>query len=487
MTLASLNLVAALPEIWLLCATSAILLIDLFLKDEQRDITYAMSLVALVGAAVFTIEGFAWAPRAAFSGMFVADAMSDVLKVGMYVAVGLMLAYSRTYAADRQIYKGELFTLSLFALLGMMVMASATNLLTLYVGLELLSLSLYALVALPRDSAVATEAAMKYFVLGALASGMLLYGMSMIYGATGSLDIHMIAQKVASGAANPTLLVFGLVFIVTGIGFKLGNVPFHMWVPDVYQGAPTSVTLLIGSAPKLAAFAFVMRLLVQALPSLLVQWQGMLIVLAVLSIGVGNVVAIAQTNLKRMLAYSTISHMGFLLLGILAGTLQGYSAAMFYAIVYAIMSVAGFGIVLLLSRQGFEAERLSDLKGLAQRSPWFAWMMLFIMFSMAGIPVFAGFFAKLAVIQSIVAVTSQSLIWLAVVAVLFSLVGAFYYLRVVKLMFMDEPLDASPIAVKLDMRILLSANCLVILGLGLAPQSLLNLCYESVRASLGML
>ncbi|GLR11535.1 NADH-quinone oxidoreductase subunit NuoN [Chitinimonas viridis] len=484
MTLASLNLVAALPEIWLLCATSAILLIDLFIKDERRDITYALSMVTLLGAAFLTVNGFAWTPRVAFSGMFVADAMSDVLKLGMYGAVGLMLAYSRSYAADRGMYRGELFTLSLFALLGMMVMASSTNLLTLYVGLELLSLSLYALVALPRDSQPATEAAMKYFVLGALASGMLLYGMSMVYGATGSLDIHTIAAKVADGSANHTLMVFGLVFIVTGIGFKLGNVPFHMWVPDVYQGSPTAVTLLIGSAPKLAAFAFVMRLLVQGMPGLMADWQGMLIVLAVLSIGVGNLVAIAQTNLKRMLAYSTISHMGFLLLGVLAGTVQGYSAAMFYAIVYAITAVAGFGVVLLMSRQGFEAERLADLKGLAKRSPWFAWMMLFVMFSMAGIPVFVGFFAKLAVIQAIV---EAQLVWLAVVAVLFSLIGAFYYLRVVKLMFMDEPSDESPIAVKLDMRILLSVNCLAMLVLGLMPNRLLVLCYQSVGHSLGVM
>ncbi|QNM97527.1 NADH-quinone oxidoreductase subunit NuoN [Chitinimonas koreensis] len=498
MTLASLNLVAALPEIWLLCATSAILLIDLFIKDEAvdtaayakggkshpRDLTYALSLLALLGAGIFTVYNFSWAPRPAFSGMFVADAMSDVLKVGMYAAVGLMLVYSRGYAAARGIYRGELFTLSLFALLGMMVMASSTNLLTLYVGLELLSLSLYALVALPRDSTVATEAAMKYFILGALASGMLLYGMSMIYGATGSLDLHAIAQKVAAGTANPVLLVFGLVFIVTGIGFKLGNVPFHMWVPDVYQGSPTAVTLLIGSAPKLAAFAFVMRLLVQGLPGLLAQWQGMLIVLAILSIGIGNLVAVAQTNLKRMLAYSTISHMGFLLLGILAGTPAGYAASMFYAIVYAVMAVAGFGMILLLSREGFEAEQLSDLKGLAKRSPWFAAMMLMVMFSMAGIPVFVGFFAKLAVIKAVV---DLQLYWLAIAAVLFSLVGAFYYLRVVKLMFMDEPTDTSPIAIKLDLRVLLSLNCLAMLVLGLMPDRLLQLCYESVRQSLGLL
>jgi len=483
MTLASLNLVAALPEIWLLCATSAILLLDLFVKDEQRDITYALSLLTLLGSAVLTVHGYSTNPRPAFSGMFVADAMSDILKLGMDAAVALMLVYSRGYAAARKLYRGELFTLSLFALLGMMVMVSATNLLTLYVGLELLSLSLYALVALPRESTAATEASMKYFVLGALASGMLLYGMSMIYGATGSLDLHVIASKAMSGTASHTLLVFGLVFLVTGIGFKLGNAPFHMWVPDVYEGSPTAVTMLIGSAPKLAAFGFVMRLLVEGLPSMVVQWQQMLIILAVFSLAVGNLAAIAQTNIKRMLAYSTISHMGFLLLGVLAGTQNGYAAAMFYAVVYALMAAAGFGVVLLLSRAGFEADKLSDFKGLAQRSPWFAWMMLLVMFSMAGIPVFAGFFAKLAVIEAIV--NQEGFIWLAVVAVAFSLVGAFYYLRVVKLMFMDEPQDASPLEMKGDMRFMLSLNCLAVLVLGLAPQRLLQLCHDAISHSLG--
>ncbi|WP_374348101.1 NADH-quinone oxidoreductase subunit NuoN [Chitinimonas sp.] len=482
MTLESLNLFAAMPEIWLLCATLAILLIDLFLKDEQRDITYMLSLFAITVSAVLTVRGFGAPPRTAFNGLFVADSMSDVLKLGMDIGVGLVLIYSRGYAAVRQMYRGELFTLTLFALLGMMVMTSSANLLMLYVGLELLSLSLYALVALPRDSRPATEAAMKYFVLGALASGMLLYGMSMIYGATGSLDLHVIAQKAASGATSHLLLVFGLVFVVTGIGFKLGNVPFHMWVPDVYQGAPTPITMLIGSAPKLAAFGFVFRILVQGLPALTHEWQGMLVVLAVLSVAIGNVVAIAQTNIKRMLAYSTISHMGFLLLGILAGTANGYAASMFYALVYALMATAGFGVVLLLSRAGFEAERLADLKGLAQRSPWFAWMMLLVMFSMAGIPVFSGFFAKLAVIQAIV--DHDGFIWLAVVAVLFSLVGAFYYLRVVKLMFMDEASDHSPIEVRADMRLVLSLNCLAILVLGLAPQWLLNVCANAIRQSL---
>ncbi|MBV1774166.1 NADH-quinone oxidoreductase subunit NuoN [Burkholderiaceae bacterium DAT-1] len=483
MTWATLNLMPVLPEIWLLCAASAIMLIDLFISDEQRDVTFLLTLVTLGVAGLLTANGYSLVPRPAFEGMVVADAMSDILKLGMYVGVGLVVIYGRSYAKARGIFRGEFFTLTLFALLGMMVMASSNNLLTLYVGLELLSLSLYALVAIQRDSATATEASMKYFVLGALASGMLLYGMSMIYGATGSLDLHVIAQHIAAGA-NRTLLVFGLVFLVAGIAFKLGNVPFHMWVPDVYQGAPTVVTMLLGSAPKLAAFAFVIRLLVVGLGALQKDWQGMLIVLAVLSLGIGNIVAISQTNIKRMFAYSTISHMGFLLLGILAGTAHGYAASMFYAIVYMLMAAAGFGSVMLLSRAGFEADNISDFKGLAKRSPWFALMVLFVMFSMAGIPVFSGFFAKLAVIQAVVEVGIK---WLAVVAVIFSLIGAFYYLRVVKVMFMDEATDDAPLQVTLDMRLVLSANVLLILVLGLVPQPLLSLCYESVRQSLGML
>lgn len=483
MTWATLNLMPVLPEIWLLCAASAIMLIDLFISDEQRDVTFLLTLVTLGVAGLLTANGYSLVPRPAFEGMVVADAMSDILKLGMYVGVGLVVIYGRSYAKARSIFRGEFFTLTLFALLGMMVMASSNNLLTLYVGLELLSLSLYALVAIQRDSATATEASMKYFVLGALASGMLLYGMSMIYGATGSLDLHVIAQHIAAGA-NRTLLVFGLVFLVAGIAFKLGNVPFHMWVPDVYQGAPTVVTMLLGSAPKLAAFAFVIRLLVVGLGALQKDWQGMLIVLAVLSLGIGNIVAISQTNIKRMFAYSTISHMGFLLLGILAGTAHGYAASMFYAIVYMLMAAAGFGSVMLLSRAGFEADNISDFKGLAKRSPWFALMVLFVMFSMAGIPVFSGFFAKLAVIQAVVEVGIK---WLAVVAVIFSLIGAFYYLRVVKVMFMDEASDELPLQVSLDMRLVLSANVLLILGLGLVPQPLLSLCYESIRQSLGML
>ncbi len=337
-------------------------------------------------------------------------------------------------------FRGEFFALALFATLGMMVMISANHLLTLYLGLELLSLSLYAMVALQRDSARATEAAMKYFVLGALASGMLLYGMSMLYGATGTLEITELAQLSMDGVRAQAVLVFGLVFIVAGLGFKLGAVPFHMWVPDVYQGAPTAVTLFLGSAPKFAAFAIVMRLLAQALGAemLVDEWRQMLMIMAVLSLAIGNLTAIMQTNLKRMLAYSTISHMGFLLLGVLSGTIDGYGAGMFYVVVYVLMTLGAFGIILLLTRGGFEAEELDDYKGLNQRSPWYAFLMLLLMFSMAGIPPTVGFYAKLSVLQAVVQI---GLWWVAVIAVIFSLIGAFYYLRIVKLMYFDAPQD----------------------------------------------
>jgi NADH-quinone oxidoreductase subunit N len=379
-------------------------------------------------------------------------------------------------------YRGELFVLALFATLGMMVMISASHLLLLYLGLELLSLCLYSMVALQRDSAVATEAAMKYFVLGALASGLLLYGMSMIYGATGTMQIGQIAAAIA-GADNPKVWVLGLgvAFIVAGIGFKLGAVPFHMWVPDVYQGAPTAVTLFIGSAPELAAFALVMRLLVSGLEAMVADWQQMLVILAVLSLAIGNITAIVQTSLKRMLAYSTISHMGFLLLGILAGDLNGYGAAMFYVVVYVLMALAAFGMILLLSREGFEADQLDDFKGLNQRSPWYAFLMLLTMFSLTGVPPTVGFYAKLSVLQAILAV---GYVWLAVVAVLFSLVGAFYYLRLVKLMYFDDARDMTPILPQPDMRLLLSANGLAMLVLGILPQPLMALCVTSIRFSL---
>ncbi len=423
--------------------------------------------------------------------MFVDDLMADLLKLFLYMTVIVVLFYSRGYVMDRNaMNKGEYYVLTLFATLGMMVMISANHFVTIYLGLELLSLSLYAMVAMNRDSVASSEAAMKYFVLGALASGLLLYGMSMIYGATGTLEITGIAQRLMSGGANKTVLVFGLVFLVSGLAFKLGVVPFHMWIPDVYHGAPTSVTLFIGSAPKLAAFAIVMRLLVNGLITLAQDWQAMLMILAVLSMAIGNLAAIAQTNLKRMLAYSAISHMGFMLLGMMTGLFAGgdvgyalnaYSSAMFYVVAYVMMTSGAFGMILLMSRAGFEAEQLDDFKGLNQRSPWFAGIMLMVMFSMAGIPFFIGFFAKFSVLQAVVA---AGYMWLALVAVLFSLIGAFYYLRVVKLMYFDPPADPAPLSAALDSRILISANGLAIAIFGIFPQPIMDVCAIAMMGSL---
>src|SRR6266568_3655644 len=455
----------AYPEIFLLAAGCAILVIDLFLAEDKRWVAYVLSLVALLGCAVLTVIVTAMTGgRLAytFNGMFVSDIMASVLKMFTYVSVVLCLVYSRTYLADRGLYRGEYFVLALFATLGMTVMISANHFLSLYLGLELMSLCLYSLVALNRDSAASTEAAMKYFVLGALASGLLLYGMSMIYGATGTLEI----TEVAKGAArilqgdqpSGAVLAFGLVFVVSGLAFKLGVVPFHMWIPDVYHGAPSAVTLFISTGPKLAAFAM----------------------------AIGNLAAIAQSNIKRMLAYSTISHMGFMLLGLLSGIVSGnalsaaeaWSSAMFYAVVYVLMSLGAFGMVVFLSRAGFEAERLEDFKGLNARSPWFAFVMLLLMFSLAGVPPTVGFYAKLSVLQ---AVLGAGHVWLAVVAVMLALVGAFYYIRVVKLMYFDEPQDAAEIRGKLDFSVLLSANGLAVLALGILPQALMQLCFYAIK------
>ena len=476
-------LAPAYAEVFLLVMVCAILLLDVFSKDEARTVTYALTLATLAGC--FLITGFTdWRGEIhTFSGMFVADPMANFLKLGIYVAVAVVLVYSQAYIRARGMLRGEFFVLALFAMLGMMVMVSANHLLTLYLGLELLSLSLYAMIALQRDSAAATEAAMKYFVLGALASGMLLYGMSMLYGATGTLELTRMADAIAGDAADSTILLFALVFIVAGLGFKLSAVPFHMWVPDVYHGAPTAVTLFIGSAPKLAAFAFVIRLLVTGLGAdyLAGQWQWMLVIMAVLSLAIGNIAAIAQTNLKRMLAYSTISHMGFLLLGVLSASNDGYASAMFYVIVYVLMTLGTFGMILLLSRAGFEADRLDDFKGLNARNPWYAFIMLLLMFSMAGVPPAVGFYAKLSVLW---AVMDAGFVWLALLAVFFSLIGAFYYLRVVKLMYFDAPLDQSPIEPGASMRWVLGLNGMAILALGILPGGLMGQCVKSITLSL---
>jgi NADH-quinone oxidoreductase subunit N len=470
-----------LPEIFVLTMVSVILVVDLFLSPRNRVMVYALTQFTLLGAAWITVFTHGPMPVYTFSNMFVDDAMADVLKLMSYITVFVVLVYSRDYISQRGLFRGEFFGLVLFALLGMMVMISANHFLVLYMGLELMSLSLYAMVALQRDSAVATEAAMKYFVLGALASGLLLYGMSMLYGVSGSLNLNQIATVIQHSSGNHVILTFGLVFIVAGLAFKLGVVPFHMWIPDVYQGAPTAVTLFIGTAPKIAAFAFVARLLVEGLQGLVHDWQGMLVILALASMAIGNITAIAQTNIKRMFAYSTISHMGFLLLGFLSGNLGGYSSAMFYVLVYVLTSMAGFGMVILLSRKGFEAENLDDFKGLNQRSPWYAFMMLVVMFSMAGVPPTAGFYAKLAVLQ---AALQAGFIWLVVAAVLFSVIGAFYYLRIVKLMYFDAPQDETPVKPEGDMAMLMSTNGLAVLALGLLPQPLMGLCAYAIQRSL---
>lgn len=482
MTWASLNALVALPEIFLLCAVSLILLIDLWLKDSQRNVSYGLTLLSVLITGGLASQAFFMPIQYAFSQMFISDALASSLKVGIALTVFIQLIYGRSYMVSRGLFRGEFFTLTLFALLGMMVMVSASHLLTLYMGLELLSLSLYALIALQRESLPATEAAMKYFILGALASGLLLYGMSMLYGATGSLSLQGIAQAFVLQKANVLLMILGLVFVITGLGFKLGVVPFHMWVPDVYQGSPTVITQLIGSATKLAAFAMMIRLLVQGLPNLIVDWQGMLIILAILSLVIGNVAAIAQTNIKRMFAYSTIAQMGFVVMGVLTGTYTGYAAAMYYIVTYVLTASAGFGMIMLLARDGFEAENIEDFRGLAKNHPWYAWMMLFVMFSMAGVPVFVGFFAKLAVLKAVI---NLGFIWLAVVAVMCSLIGAFYYLRVVKVMFFEEATQApQPLTMDKPGTIVLSMNAGLLLMLGLLPNGLMVYMQQAVALSL---
>ena len=468
-----------LPEIFLLTAACLILVVDLFLTDRTRLLTYGLSLATLIGAVALT--QFAAGPerQIILDGSFVRDPLADVLKTGLLLVTLFGFVYAKDYLRGQGILRGEYYVLGLFAVLGMMVMISANSFLTVYLGLELLALCLYALVAFNRDSKSGAEAAMKYFVLGALASGMLLYGISMVYGATGQLSFPEVAAVIASGKADQMVLVFGLVFIVLGVSFKFGAVPFHMWVPDVYQGAPTSVTLFLGSAPKIAAFALAIRLLVDGLGGLVAQWQDMLIILAVLSLALGNLVAIAQTNIKRMLAYSTISHVGFIFLGLLSGTEKGFSAAMFYAIVYALTAAGGFGVITMLCRKGFDAENIHDLKGLNDRSPWLAFMMMLILFSMAGVPPTVGFFSKLFLLEAVVSI---DLVWLAAVAVFFSIIGAFYYIRAVKVMYFDRPIDDAPLVASMDARVMMSINGLAMLGFGLFPAALLGAC----RAAFGI-
>ena len=463
----------ALPEIWLTAMACVVLLVVAYGGQKKIAWVCGLSQFSLLVTAVLVYLNLG-TQGTTFSDTYVKDALSDVLKLAIVLINMLVFSFSARYLAERQLRIGEFYVLGLFSTLGMLVMVSAHHLLTIYLGLELMSLALYAMVAMHRDSMNATEAAMKYFILGALASGMLLYGMSILYGITGSLALDSIAAAIAEPEANINVLSFALVFIVIGVAFKFGAVPFHMWLPDVYQGAPTAMTLFLAAAPKIAAFGMLIRLLVDGLGGLHEHWQTMLILLSVLSMIVGNLLAIAQTNLKRMLAYSTISHVGFLLLGILSGTDDGYAAAMFYTLVYALMTTGGFGMIMLLSRQGHEAEDITDFKGLGRKQPWFALIMLLLMFSMAGIPPLAGFYAKLTVIKAVVDI---NLLSVAIVAVVMSVIGAFYYLRVIKVMYFDEPTVEHHLPSASLMQTLLSANGLLVLALGLFPGALLSICH----------
>jgi len=492
----NLSWVAAYPEILLLVMACVIALVDLAVKSPLRGATYGLTLLTLASVAVLQgLYASSGQTIVGWSGMVVSDPMGNWLKCFAAIAMMVTLVYGRAYAGSRDMLRGgELFTLALFSLLGMFVMISGHNFLVIYLGLELLTLSAYALVALRRDDLRATEAAMKYFVLGALASGFLLYGLSMVYGATGSLDLAEVMKAIAGGAdtlkGSPQVLTLGLVFVVAGLAFKLGVVPFHMWVPDVYHGAPTAVTLMIGGAPKLAAFAIVIRLLVEGMQPLAFDWQQMLAVLSVASLLVGNLAAIAQTNLKRMLAFSTIAQMGFLLLGLLAGVVQGdgsnmanaYASSMFYVVTYVLTTLGTFGVILLLSRDGFESEEIQDLAGLNQRSPLYAGVMAICMFSLAGVPPLVGFYAKLAVLQALLASPDAFHVGLAVFAVMMSLVGAFYYLRLVKLMYFDAPTQTAPIEAGADVRSVLSVNGALVLILGIVPGGLMALCAQAVAS-----
>lgn len=494
----AMNWLAVSPEIVLLTMTCVIALVDLFVTDPKRTTTYVLTLLTLAGVSLMHLSAFnSGATFYAMNRMVVTDPMGHLLAFFASLAVLLTLVYAQTYAASREMLKGELFTLSLFVLLGISIMVSGNNFLTLYLGLETMSLSLYALVALRRDNAIATEAAMKYFVLGALASGFLLYGMSMLYGATGSLDLGEVFAAISKGDINRQVLVFGVVFIVSGLAFKLGAVPFHMWVPDVYHGAPTAATLLIAGAPKIAAFGMAVRLLIDAMIGLAPDWQQMLIVLAVCSLVVGNLAAIAQTNLKRMLAYSTIAQMGFILLGLAAGVLynvtgleatkgaaDAYSSSMFYMITYVLTTLGTFGMIMLLSRDGFESEDINDLAGLNKRNPLLAGVMAIFMFSLAGIPPTVGFYAKLAVLQSLIVTGDAGYLWLAGIAVVMSLIGAFYYLRVVKVMYFDEPVQTAALEASGGARVLLSLNGAAVLVFGIVPGGLLLMCREAIVKAL---
>jgi NADH-quinone oxidoreductase subunit N len=468
------DLLPLMPELFLLGMTSIILIAGLYIDEKRRGLVHFLATMALVFTAILTLRDFQVGERTAvLGGMFIRDGMGDILKLFVYLSTAIVFVYAKYYLRTHKLFVAEFYTLALFSVLGMCILISGGNLLTVYLGLELMALSLYALVALNRDSPIAAESAMKYFVLGALASGLLLYGMSMLYGITGSLDLGEIATRLAAGDQPKVVLAFSVVFIVVGVGFKLGAVPFHMWIPDVYEGAPTAVTLFLASAPKLAGVGMAFRLLTEGLAPLVHDWSQMLGFLALMSLVVGNLAAIAQTNIKRMLAYSTISHVGFVLLGIMSGSDDGMAAAMFYAITYSLMTTGAFGMIIALSSAGFEAERIEDFKGLNQRHPWFAFLMLLIMASLAGFPPLVGFFSKLYVLQAAI---NAGWLWLAVVAVVMAVIGAFYYLRIIKVMYFDEPEHEHVFQAPGDLRVVLAANGLLQLGLTIFVGSLTALC-----------
>lgn len=478
MKVEALKAAAAAPEMIVAFMACLILVAALYMKKEAgHRFSYGLSVVTLVFVAIQIMMNFSETGTTALNNMFVDDPMADLLKIAICLISAGAFVYSRQYNQDRGIFKGEYYVLGMFGVTGMMVMASANHLLTLYLGLELMSLCLYAMIAFYRDDKLAVEAAMKYFVLGALASSILLYGMSLLYGLTGSLELSVIRDSLAGTQQGNVAVALAVVFIVVAVSFKLGAVPFHMWVPDVYQGAPTSTTAFVGAAPKIAAFAMTLRLLAGGLEDLHGMWQQMLMIIALLSIAGGNIIAIAQSNLKRMLAYSTISHMGYFLCGILAGTEEGYSASLFYVLVYAVMSLAAFGIVLYLATKENESDQLDDLKGLSKRSPWIAFLLMVLMFSMAGIPPTAGFFAKFSVIQALV---NADLIWVAVVAVILAVVGAYYYLRIIKLAYFDAPESDEVIQTNGGMSAVLTVNVLLIVAILPWIGSLLALCNQVI-------
>jgi NADH-quinone oxidoreductase subunit N len=474
------DVLVIVPELYLTAAACLVLLFDVFIREDQRDLTHWMAVVVMAVAIVLVIRGQPPEAATAFGGMFVRDHMAEILKVTVLSATILMFVMARPWLKDRKLFMGEFYALSMFSVLGVMLLVSAGSLITVYLGLELFSLPAFALVALNRESKISSEAAMKFFVLGALATGLLLFGMSLIYGATGSLDLHTIFAAIGT-TPRLHLLQFGLVFLVVGIGFEFGAVPFHMWLPDVYEGAPTPIAMYISAVPKLAAVGLAYRLLEVGMGPLAGDWRMMLAIMAALSLAIGNVVAIAQANLKRMLAYSTISHMGFVFLALSNPTPEGYASAVFYAVCFALMETVAFGVILALARRGFECEMIDDLKGLNRRSPWFAGMMALSMFSLAGIPPLWGFAAKVLVLKAAI---DGGMLWLAIVAIIFSIIGLFYYLRVVKVMYFDAPVEGvEPLQPKRDplLRLVLSINALGLLAMIFFSGTLFEWC----RAAFG--